>query len=88
MLAHARTRTGSHHRHSAAHCAAAARSGRYRGAVQRLGVLVAVMLARERRAPTEAAVGCTPLAASLAALPSRPLELIAEAMAALGVADV
>ena len=65
-----------------------ARSGRYRGAVQRLGVLVAVMLARERRAPTEHADGCTPLAASLAALPSRPLELIAEAVAALGGADL
>jgi hypothetical protein len=52
--------------------------------VQRLDVLVAVMLARERRAPTEHADGCAPLAASLAALPSRPLEMIAEAVAALG----
>ena len=42
------------------------------------------MLARER---TDAANG-TPLAASLAALPSRPLELVAEAVAALGGADV
>jgi hypothetical protein len=54
--------------------------------VQRLGVVVAVMLARERRLPTDAADGRTPLAASLAALPSRPLELIAAAV--LGGADV
>ncbi len=61
---------------------------RYRGArVQRLEVLVAVMLARERRAPADAAAdGCTELAAALATLPSRPLE-IADAMAALGCAD-
>ena len=56
--------------------------------LQRLGVVVAVMLARERRAPTEHADGGTPIAASLAALPSRPLELVAEAVAALGGADV
>jgi hypothetical protein len=63
--------------------------GRYRGArVQRLEVLVAVMLARERRAPEDdAADGCTELAAALATLPSRPLEMIAEAVAALGCAD-
>ena len=52
--------------------------------VQRLEVLVAVMLARERRAPADdAADGCTELAAALATLPSRPLE----AVAALGCAD-
>ncbi len=57
--------------------------------VQRLEVLVAVMLARERRAPADdAADGCTELAAALATLPSRPLEMIAEAVAALGCADV
>ncbi len=56
--------------------------------MQRLGVLVAVMLAREQRAQTDAADSCTPLAASLATLPSRPLEMIAEAVAALGGADV
>ncbi len=58
--------------------------------MQRLEVLVAVMLARERRAPPvldDAADGCTELAAALAALPSRPLEMIAEAVAALGCAD-
>jgi hypothetical protein len=62
---------------------------RYRGArVQRLEVLVAVMLARERRYPANiAADGCTELAAALASLPSRPLEMIAEAVAALGCAD-
>ncbi len=56
--------------------------------VQRLEVLVAVMLARERHAPEDAAAdGCTELAAALATLPSRPLEMIAEAVAALGCAD-
>jgi hypothetical protein len=56
--------------------------------VQRLEVLVAVMLARERHAPADAAAGgCTALAAALATLPSRPLEMIAEAVAALGCAD-
>ena len=56
--------------------------------VQRLEVLVAVMLARERRAPAnDAADGCTELAAALATLPSRPLEMIAEAVAALSCAD-
>ncbi len=57
--------------------------------MQRLEVLVAVMLARERRAPADtAADGCTELAAALTALPSRPLEMIAEAAAALGFAEV
>ena len=56
--------------------------------VQRLEVLVAVMLARERRATADAAAdGCTELAAALATLPSRPLEMVAEAVAALGCAD-
>jgi len=54
--------------------------------VQRLEVLIAVMLARERRAPADAAAdGCTALAAALATLPSRPLEMIAEAVATLGI---
>ena len=57
--------------------------------VQRLELLIAVMLARERRAPTaDGYDGCTPLAAALAALPSRPLEMIAEAVAALGHEDI
>ena len=57
--------------------------------LQRLEVLIAVMLARERRAPTDtAADGCTPLAVALAALPSRPLEMVAAAVAAFGRADV
>ena len=56
--------------------------------VQRLEVLVAVMLARERRAPADAAAdGCTELAAALATLPSGLLEMVAEAVAALGCAD-
>ncbi len=56
--------------------------------VQRLEVLVAVMLARERLSRADAAAdGCTELAAALATLPSRPLEMIAEAVAALGCAD-
>jgi hypothetical protein len=56
--------------------------------VQRLEVLVAVMLARERRWPADtAADGCTELAAALAALPSRPLELVADAVVALDCAD-
>jgi hypothetical protein len=56
----------------------------------RLVVLVAVLLARARRAPADAAAaadGCTELAAALATLPSRPLEMIAEAVAALGISD-
>ena len=56
--------------------------------MQRLEVLIAVMLARERCAPEVAAAdGCTELAAALATLPSRPLEMVAEAVAALGCAD-
>ena len=56
--------------------------------VQRLEVLIAVMLARERRAPADAAAnGCTELAAALATLPSLPLEMVAEAVAALGCSD-
>jgi hypothetical protein len=57
--------------------------------LQRLEVVVAVMLARERRwhADTAAADGCTELAAALAALPSRLLELVADAVVALDCAD-
>ena len=56
--------------------------------MQRLEVLDAVMLARQRRAPADAATdGCSELAAALATLPSRPLEMIAEALPALGCAD-
>jgi hypothetical protein len=56
--------------------------------MQRLEVLVAVMLACERRAKADAAAdSCTELAAALATLPSRPLEMIAEAVAALCCAD-
>ena len=58
--------------------------------VQRLEVLVAVMLARERRllAPGDtAADGCTELAAALLTLPSRPLEMVADAVAALVCAE-
>jgi hypothetical protein len=68
--------------------------------VQRLEVLVAVMLARERRAPVRrmqrrsprllrgrASDRCTELAAALATLPSGLLEMVADAVAALGHAD-
>jgi hypothetical protein len=51
--------------------------------VQRLEVLVAVMLARERRSLADvAADGCTALAAALATLPSGSLEKVADAVAA------
>jgi len=43
----------------------------------RLDVVIAVMLARERRTATYC---CTELAAALAALPSRPLEMVADAV--------
>ena len=53
--------------------------------MQRLEVLVAVMLARERRALADAeAGGCTALAAALATLPSGVLQMVADAVAALG----
>jgi hypothetical protein len=53
--------------------------------VQRLEVLVAVMLARERRVLADAeAGGCTALAAAVAALPSGVLQMVADAVAALG----
>jgi hypothetical protein len=58
--------------------------------VQRLEVLVAVMLARERRllaTADTAADGCTELAAALATLPSGLLEMVANAVAALVFAD-
>ena len=56
--------------------------------MQRLEVLVAVMLARERRALADAQDGgCTELAAALATLPSGVFEMIGEAVAALGCAD-
>ena len=56
--------------------------------MQRPEVLIAVMLARERRAPEGAAAdGCTALAAALATLPSGLLEMVADAVAALGHAD-
>ena len=51
--------------------------------------MATLMLARERPAPAgAAAAGCTALAVALIGLPSRPLEIIAEAVAALGYADV
>ena len=68
--------------------------------VQRLEVLVAVMLSRERRTPARSvqrrsprllrgrARDCsTELAAALATLPSGLLEMVADAVAALGHAD-
>ena len=46
------------------------------------------MLARERRRHADtAAGGCTELAAALAALPSRPLEMVADAVVALDCDD-
>ncbi len=56
--------------------------------MQRLEVLVAVMLARERPALADEEVGgCTELAAALATLPSGLLEMVADAVVALGHAD-
>ena len=56
--------------------------------MQRFEVLIAVMLARERRAlAVDAADGCTELAAALATLPSGVVEIVANAVAALGCAD-
>ena len=56
--------------------------------MQRLEVVIAVMLARERRWHADtAADGCAELAAALAALPSRPLETLADAVVALDCAD-
>ena len=56
--------------------------------MQRLEVLIAVMLARERCAlADDAADGCTELAAALATLPSGSLEMVAEAGVALGCSD-
>ena len=53
--------------------------------VQRLEVLIAVMLARERRASTDALVdGCTELASALATLPSGLLEIVADAARVAG----
>ncbi len=55
--------------------------------MQRLEVLVSVMLARERHWPADTvANGCTELAAALATLPSGLLEMVAEAVVALGCA--
>ena len=56
--------------------------------MQRFEVLIAVMLARERCAlADDAADGCTELAAALVTLPSGVVEIVAEAVAALGCAD-
>ncbi len=68
--------------------------------VQRLEVLVAVMVARVRRAPARsvqrrsprllrgrASDRCMELAAALATLPSGVFAIVADAMAALGHAD-
>ncbi len=56
--------------------------------MQRLEVLVAVMLARERQAQSDAAAdGFTPLAVALASLPSGLLEIVAGRVAALGYSD-
>ncbi len=57
--------------------------------LQRLEVLIAVILARERRAKADSvADGCTALAAALAMLPSGLVEMVAEAVAVLGCAEV
>jgi hypothetical protein len=56
--------------------------------LQRLEVVIAVMLARERRRHADtAAAGCTELASALAALESRPLEMVADAVVALDCAE-
>ena len=52
-------------------------------------MLIAVILARERRAKADAvADGRSALAAALATLPSGLLEMVADAVAALGCAEV
>jgi hypothetical protein len=54
--------------------------------VQQFEVVIAMMLARERRASADAAGdGCTALAAALAVLPSGLLEMVANAVVALGL---
>jgi hypothetical protein len=56
--------------------------------LQRLEVVIAVMLARERRWPADTtADSCTELAAALATLPSLTLALVADAVVALDCAD-
>jgi hypothetical protein len=53
-----------------------------------LEIFIAVMLARERRWHADTAADrCTEFAAALAALPSWPLELVADAVVALQCAD-
>jgi hypothetical protein len=57
--------------------------------VQRLDALVAVLLARERMNSGELSCQClTPLALMLAALPSRPLEMVADVLASREYAEV
>jgi hypothetical protein len=58
--------------------------------MQRLAVMVAVMASRQRRAPTTArrSPRRSALAAALGALPSGVLAMVAEAVVALGYADV
>ena len=58
--------------------------------MQRLEVLFAMMLSRERMHAADgvAADGCMPLAAALAALPSGLIEMVADSVAALGCAHV
>ncbi len=65
-----------------------ARAGNHVGVgVQRLDVLVAVLLARERM--NSGGLSClTPLALMLAALPSRPLEMVADVLASREYARV
>jgi hypothetical protein len=88
---HTRTRAGSHihtynRHHSGAHRAAAASCGRYCGTVQGINVLVAVMLAHERRPPTVAAgVPHAEFAAKLGSLPSLFLDMVFEAIMKLKV---
>jgi hypothetical protein len=66
------------------------RRGTHAQCVQRLAVMVAVMASRERRAPTAGrrSPRRSVLAAALGALPSGVLMMVAEAVAALGHADV
>ena len=67
---------------------ARARAGNHVGVgVQRLDVLVAVLLARERT--NSGGLSClTPLTLMLAALPSRPLEMVADVLASYEYAEV
>jgi hypothetical protein len=82
------TRAATAHTRATAASATVDTQARQPCTVQRLEVLVAVMLARERRALADAEDGgCMELAAALATLPSGLLAMVADAVVALGHTD-